>query len=39
MEIKNKFNMEQLDRRILSELIENIYVLEKNKIEIKFKNN
>ena len=39
MEIKDKFSIEQLDRRILSELIENISVLEKNKIEIKFKSN
>ena len=35
--IKN-FNIEQLDRKILNELIDMIYIIDKNNIKIEFKN-
>lgn len=37
-EIIKKIDIEELDRKILNELIEMIYVIDKNKIKIKFKN-
>ena len=33
-----KFNIEQLDRKTLNELIDMIYVTDKNNIKIEFKN-
>ena len=37
-EIIKKINIEQLDRKTLNELIEMIYVFDKNNIKIEFKN-
>ena len=37
-EIIKKFNIEQLDRKILHELIDLIYIIDKNYIKIEFKN-
>lgn len=37
-EIIKKINIEQLDRKTLNELIDMIYVMDKNNIEIKYKN-
>jgi DNA invertase Pin-like site-specific DNA recombinase len=37
-EIIKKINIEQLDRKVLNELIEMIYVIDKNNIKIEFKN-
>ena len=37
-EINERFNIEQLDRKILNELIDMIYVIDKNNIRIEFKN-
>lgn len=37
-EIIKKFNIEQLDRKKLNELIDMIYITDKNNIKIEFKN-
>ena len=37
-EINKKFNIKQLDRKTLNELIDMIYVIDKNNIKIEFKN-
>ena len=37
-EINKRFNIEQLDRKTLNELIDMIYVIDKNNIKIEFKN-
>ena len=37
-EIIKKISIEQLDRKILNELINMIYVIDKNNIKIEFKN-
>ena len=37
-EIIKKINIEQLDRKILNELIDMIYIIDKNNIKIEFKN-
>ena len=36
-EIIKKINIEQLDRKILNELIDMIYIIDKNNIKIEFK--
>ena len=37
-EIIKKINIEQLDRKVLNELIDMIYITNKNNIKIEFKN-
>ena len=37
-EIIKKINIEKLDRKLLHELIDMIYIIDKNNIKIKFKN-
>ena len=37
-EIIKKNDIEQLDRKILNELIDMIYIIDKNNIKIEFKN-
>lgn len=37
-EIINKADIEQLDRKILNELVDMIYIGDKNNIKIEFKN-
>lgn len=37
-EIINQINIEQLDRKVLNELIDMIYIIDKNNIKIEFKN-
>ena len=37
-EINKRFNIEQLDRKTLNELIDMIYVIDENNIKIEFKN-
>lgn len=37
-EIIKKFNIEQLDRKTLNELIDMIYINDKNNIKVEFKN-
>lgn len=37
-EIIKKFNIEQLDRQTLNELIDMIYINDKNNIKVEFKN-
>jgi len=37
-EIIKKFNIEQLDRKTLNELIDMIYIIDRNNIKIEFKN-
>ena len=37
-EINKRFNIEQLDRKTLNELIDMIYVIDENNIKIGFKN-
>ena len=37
-EIIKKINIEQLDRKVLNELIDMIYVIDKNNVKIEFKN-
>ena len=37
-EIIKKINIEQLDRKTLNELIDMIYIIDKNNIKIEFKN-
>ena len=37
-EIIKKINIEQLDRKILNELIDMIYIIDRNNIKIEFKN-
>ena len=37
-EIIKKINIEQLDRKVLNELIDMIYIIDKNNIKIEFKN-
>ena len=37
-EIIKKINIEQLDRKVLNELIDMIYIIYKNNIKIEFKN-
>ena len=37
-EMVKKINIEQLDRKILNELIDLIYIIDKNNIKIEFKN-
>ena len=37
-EIIKRINIEKLDRKILNELIDMIYVIDKNNIKIEFKN-
>ncbi|MGN1323064.1 MAG: hypothetical protein ACI4VT_03585 [Bacilli bacterium] len=37
-EIIKKISIEQLDRKILNELIDLIYIIDKNNIKIEFKN-
>ena len=37
-EIIKKINIEQLDRKVLNELIDMIYITDKNNIKIDFKN-
>ena len=36
-EIIKKINIEQLDRKMLNELIDMIYIIDKNNIKIEFK--
>ena len=36
-EIIKKINIEQLDRKVLNELIDMIYIIDKNNIKIEFK--
>ena len=37
-EIIKKINIEQLDRKVINELIDMIYIIDKNNIKIEFKN-
>ena len=38
MRKNKKINIEQLDRKMLNELIDMIYIIDKNNIKIEFKN-